>query len=191
MVQGRSQAGTAPIATGFAPNASMPGAPWHVAYTKPRAEQATTEKLQAEGAGVWCPMVVETMANRQKRHVLLFPRYVLLQLTGERVRWGHVIRNAGGEELASVITSPSGRALVVPDQAIAELVAQAGKDGIFRPPPAREISRRDHVRVLDGPFTSFSGIVNRTAKDRVWCLLSIFGRSSEVELKRSAVELVA
>jgi transcription antitermination factor NusG len=47
------------------------------------------------------------------------------------------------------------------------------------------------VRVEEGPFSQFSGIVQRTTRERVWILLNLFGRSSEVPFTRDQVELVA
>lgn len=175
----------------FWPSASIQGVPWHVAHTKPLRESAVERKLKAEGAAVWLPVMSHIGTNRQRRYERLFPRYILLQLTGEREKWGCTIRSDGGEELASVLRTPAGVPLIVPDEVMERLLVQCAPDGIIHEPEPRQMRRGDVARVEQGPFTSFSGVCQRTSKDRVWLLLTIMGRSTEVPFKRSDVELVA
>jgi transcription antitermination factor NusG len=103
-----------------------------------------------------------------------------------------VVRDAGGQELARVLTNPTTRKpLVMPPGAVEALMAQCGTDGLMHPPEPREARRADHVKVEEGPFVGFSGIVQRTTRERVWILLNLFGRQSEVPFTRDQVELIA
>jgi transcription antitermination factor NusG len=70
-------------------------------------------------------------------------------------------------------------------------MAQCGPGGLFHPPEPREVRRRDKVRVEDGPFADFTGFVQRTTRDRVWILLTLLGRPTEVPFTRRQVELLA
>ena len=173
----------------FAPCASLPGVPWHVLYTHPNAERAAEHKLRREGAGVWLPMDSRLWDNRQRKISVTFPRYLFLQLTGDRVKWGCTVRSDGGEELGSVLRSPAGRPLVVPLAALEALWSQCAANGVIYPPEAREARRGDVLRVLSGPLAGFAGVCTMTTRERVTLLLSIMGRPAPVEYARSAVEI--
>ena len=173
----------------FCPSASIAGRPWACVYTKPRAEIVAEHRVRAEGFAAWLPM--HQVIHRPHRgvpfttHRPIFPRYLFVQ----DYRWT-VVRNAGGEELGAVLRSPAGVPLSVPESVLEVLWSQCAANGVIYPPEPRQVRRSDTVRVLDGPFAGFAAVCSRTSRERVWLLLSIFGRSSEIDLKRGAVELV-
>jgi transcriptional antiterminator NusG len=63
-------------------------------------------------------------------------------------------------------------------------------EGAARPKPKVQFDEGDTVRVIDGPFANFNGIVEEVnpEKGRVKVLVSIFGRSTPVELDFMQVE---
>jgi transcription antitermination factor NusG len=97
----------------------------------------------------------------------------------------------GTKGVSSVLRSPSGAALRVPWPVMTLLLGQCAVDGVIYPPEPREVTRKDVVRVDEGPLAGFTGICQRTTRDRVWILLSLFGRQSEVGFTREQVELIA
>ena len=59
------------------------------------------------------------------------------------------------------------------------------KDGAMKPKPKVMYDIGDTVRVIDGPFSNFQGVVDEVFADkgRVRVMVSIFGRETPVELE--------
>jgi len=68
-----------------------------------------------------------------------------------------------------------------------EMVTESAKE---KPRPSVQFTKNDNVRIVDGPFANFSGEIDRVdeAKGKLRVMVSIFGRSTPVELKFYQVE---
>ena len=116
-----------------------------------------------------------------------FPGYVLVKMELTDDAW-HLVKDTpkvtgflGTKLRPSPIT-----------EAEADRILKQSQEGVERPRPAILFEIGEQVRVADGPFTSFNGTVEDVDEERgrVKVSVSIFGRSTPVELEYSQVEKV-
>jgi len=116
-----------------------------------------------------------------------FPGYVLIKMDLDDETW-HLVKNT-----AKVTGFLGGRGRPSPiSEAEATRIMRQVQEGIERPKPSITFEIGEQVRVADGPFTSFNGVVEEVdeEKSRIKVAVSIFGRATPVELEYSQVEKV-
>jgi transcriptional antiterminator NusG len=71
----------------------------------------------------------------------------------------------------------------VPDEEAERIIHQM-EEGISKPKPRYQFEEGDQVRVVDGPFNNFQGVVEEVKpdKEKLRVLITIFGRATPVEL---------
>ena len=114
-----------------------------------------------------------------------FPGYVLVKmdLTDEVY---HLIKNT---PKVTGFLGTDKKPMPISD-AEADRILHQVQEGIERPKPAVSFEVGEQVRVSDGPFASFNGVVEEVdeARSRVKVAVSIFGRATPVELEFGQVE---
>ena len=117
-----------------------------------------------------------------------FPGYVLVKmdLTDEAY---HLVKNT--PKVTGFLGSGS-KPIPVSEREVARIIG-AIEEGVERPKPAIRFEIGETVRVTDGPFQSFNGVVEQVDEERarLRVTVSIFGRATPVELEYGQVEKVA
>lgn len=133
--------------------------------------------------------VVE-MKNGQKRKSerKFFPGYVLVQMEMNEGTW-HLVKDT--PRVMGFIGGTADRPAPITDKE-AEAILRRVADGSEKPRPKTLFEPGEVVRVVDGPFADFNGVVEEVnyEKSRVHVAVIIFGRSTPVELEFSQVEKV-
>ncbi len=131
--------------------------------------------------------VVE-MKNGQKRRSerKFFPGYVLVQMDMDDETW-HLVKDV--PKVMGFIGGTADKPAPITDKE-AEAILQRVQEGAEKPRPKVLFGVGEVVRVIDGPFNDFNGTVEEVnyEKSRLRVAVSIFGRSTPVELEFGQVE---
>ena len=118
---------------------------------------------------------------------LLYPGYVLVQMEMDDELW-HAVKSTprvtgfvGGGTKPVPLTADEVNAVLYRQQSSAE-----------RPRPKLTFEKNETVKIIDGPFTNFSGKVDEVNSERstLRVMVTIFGRSTPVELDFLQVEKI-
>lgn len=173
---------------------------WYVVHAfsgyENRVKQSLTERIERSGLGdhfgeilVPTEEVVE-MRGGQKRKSdrKFFPGYVLVEMEMTDETW-HLVKDV--PKVMGFIGGTADRPAPISEDE-ANTILNRVKDGTDRPKPKVLFEPGQMVRVIDGPFNDFNGVVEEInyEKSRLQVAVLIFGRSTPVELEFHQVEKV-
>jgi len=132
--------------------------------------------------------VVE-VRNKQKRETeqKFFPGYVLVEMELTDDTW-HLVRST--PKVTGFVGSGS-KPVALPHDQVDDILRQM-EAGAEKPKPKSVFQRGDKVRVIDGPFVNFQGVVDdmNPERGRMKVVVPVFGRPTSVELEYYQVERI-
>lgn len=173
---------------------------WYVVHTysgfENKAKKSLEERAKLEGleeyfGEVLVPTesVIEVLGGAKRTSKRkFFPGYMLVQMELNDRTW-HIVK------ATPKITGFVGNArnpVPVREAEVLRLTQQIDQ-GTLSPKPKISFEEGENIRVIDGPFSSFNGVVEevKPEKQKVRVLVSIFGRATPVELDFGQVEKAA
>jgi transcription termination/antitermination protein NusG len=173
---------------------------WYIVHTYSGYEKKVKESLEGritayglEGkiGQIIIPTesVVEVRAGKKVVSTRMsYPGYVLVEMDMDEYTW-HIVRSTprvtgfvGSGQTPSPLT----------EEEVQNILNRAATTA-EKPRPKLHFDRNEQVRIVDGPFANFTGVVEEVNSDRSTLKVSvtIFGRSTPVELDFAQVEKVA
>lgn len=171
---------------------------WYVlhAYSgfEHQVKRSLEDRIQHSGMGdhfgeilVPTEEVVEMRGGQKRRSERkFFPGYVLVQMDLNDDTW-HLVKSV--PKIMGFIGGSSDRPSPISDRE-ADQILNRVQEGAEKPKPKVLFEPGEMVRVTDGPFTDFNGVVEEVnyEKSRLRVAVLIFGRSTPVELEFGQVE---
>jgi transcription termination/antitermination protein NusG len=170
---------------------------WYVIHAYSNFEKKVAESIREQakqrGLGdlfeeILVPIEKVTEVRRGKKvdaERKFFPGYVLakMDMTDEAF---HLIKNT---PKVTGFLGADNKPMAISETEAARIIHQV-QEGIERPKPSVSFEVGEQVRVSDGPFASFNGVVEEVddARSRLKVAVSIFGRATPVELEFGQVE---
>jgi transcriptional antiterminator NusG len=171
---------------------------WYVVHAYSGMEKAVERNIlerinragmQSKFGRILVPMeeVVE-VKNGQKKTTerKFFPGYVLVEMVMDDNTW-HLVKHTN--KVTGFVGGAKNRPAPISEAEVMKIVSQM-QEGTEKPRHKIEFVVGEYVRVKDGPFTDFNGSVEDVnyEKSKVRVSVTIFGRSTPVELEFSQIE---
>lgn len=182
---------------------SVPGAAmvkqWFIVHTysgfEAKVRESLRQRADAMGMGeviedILIPTeeVVEVKDGKKTRSTRkFFPGYVLVKMEMSDAAW-HVVKNT---PKVTGFVGTGNKPVPLSDAEVDRIVHQAAVT-VDKPKPKLEFKMGEAVRIVDGPFSNFTGQVEEVNEDRstLKVMVTIFGRSTPVELEFQQVEKI-
>jgi len=170
---------------------------WYIVHAYSNFERKVAESIKERAASaglgdlfaeVLVPMeeVVEMRRGRKvSSERKFFPGYVLVKMELNDQTY-HLIK---ATPKVTGFLGTENKPIPITDEEAGRILQQV-QEGVERPKPSVTFEIGEQVRVADGPFASFNGLVEEVDEERarLKVAVSIFGRATPVELEYAQVE---
>lgn len=175
------------------------GKHWYIIHTYSGFEQKVADSLRsraqafgfADAIGQILIPTEEVVELRNGKKVtskrLLYPGYVLVEMDMNDELW-HAVKNT--PRVTGFVGGGNTPVPLTPDEVNSVLYRQASSQE--RPRPKLSFEKNENVKIIDGPFSNFSGKIDEVNQERntLRVLVTIFGRQTPVELDFLQVEKI-
>jgi len=172
---------------------------WYILHTLSGAEDKAKTNLEARiSAGNYQDLIDEIIVPKEqitevklgKKRVLerkFFPGYILIHMEMNDDTWLFV-RNTPG---ITAFIGPRRKPSPISQEEVDRILMKA-EESKAKPAPKVSFERGESVRVVEGPFVNFNGVVEEVYLDKgkLKVNVSIFGRTTPVELEFWQVEKI-
>ena len=172
---------------------------WFIVHTysgfEAKVKESLRQRADAMGMGdviedILIPTeeVVEVKDGKKTRSTRkFFPGYVLVKMEMSDPAW-HVVKNT---PKVTGFVGTGNKPVPLSDAEVDRIVNQVAI-AVDKPKPKLEFKTGEAVRIMDGPFSNFTGQVEEVNQDRstLKVMVTIFGRSTPVELEFQQVEKI-
>jgi len=170
---------------------------WYIVHAYSNFERKVAESIKERAAAagfcekfeeVLVPME-EVVEMRRRRNIAserkFFPGYVLVKMELDDETY-HLIKST---PKVTGFLGTDKKPIPITDEEAGRILQQV-QEGVERPKPSVTFEIGEQVRVADGPFASFNGLVEEVDEERarLKVAVSIFGRATPVELEYAQVE---
>ncbi|HUU51244.1 MAG TPA: transcription termination/antitermination protein NusG [Nitrospinota bacterium] len=172
---------------------------WYVIHTysgyENKVKQSLEERLEALGfqervSRVLVPTedVIEVKGGKKKVSARkFFPGYIIVEMDMDDDIW-YLIKNT---PKVTGFLGDKRNPTPLSEEEVKNILGQVEGDKT-KPKPKVLFSKGESVRVIDGPFTNFTGVIDEISPERgkLKVMVSIFGRATPVELEFLQVERI-
>ncbi|HIE36445.1 MAG TPA: transcription termination/antitermination factor NusG [Candidatus Omnitrophica bacterium] len=172
---------------------------WYIIHTLSGAEEKTKASLKARIKAygyqnlideIIIPKEQVTEVRLGKKRVLerkFFPGYILVHMEMNEDIWLFVKRTPG----ITTFIGPGRKPSPISQEEVEKILKKA-EESKTRPTPKVTFERGESIRVVEGPFVNFTGVVEEvnTERGKLKVSVSIFGRTTPVELEFWQVEKI-
>lgn len=170
---------------------------WYVVHVHSGAENKVAEAIREQAARKGLDEYIEDILVPSEQVIEIkkgekvsterkfFPGYILVKMDMADEAW-HLVQST---PKVTGFLGNQGRPSPVSQREVDKIVQQL-EEGVAKPRNTVHFEIGEKVRVCDGPFNSFTGLVEEIDEDksRLKVLVSIFGRATPVELEFTQVE---
>ncbi|MBD3246821.1 MAG: transcription termination/antitermination factor NusG [Candidatus Omnitrophica bacterium] len=172
---------------------------WYILHTLSGAEEKTKANLESRVKAhgyedtidqIVIPKEQVTEVKLGKKRVLerkFFPGYMLVHMEMNDDSWLFVKKTPG----ITTFIGPRRKPLPISQEEVDKILTKA-EESKEKPAPKVSFERGENIRVVEGPFVNFNGIVEEVypEKGKLRVNVSIFGRTTPVELEFWQVEKI-